>query len=68
MQKVCDDRAPVIITRNRNQSAVMMALEEYEALEETAHLMSSPANAIHLLESIKELKAGRGKERKLASS
>ena len=67
MQKVCDDCAPVIITRNRNQAVVMMALEEYESLEATAHLLSSPANARRLAESIHELRAGRGKERKLVS-
>ncbi|MCW1886629.1 type II toxin-antitoxin system prevent-host-death family antitoxin [Luteolibacter flavescens] len=65
MQKVCDDRAPVIITRNRDQAVVMMALEEYEALQETAHLLSSPANASRLMESVKELRAGKGKERNL---
>jgi antitoxin YefM len=43
----------------------MMALEEYEALQETAHLLSSPANAARLMESLKELKAGKGKERHL---
>jgi antitoxin YefM len=65
MQKVCDDRAPVIITRNRDQAVVMISLAEYEALEETAHLLSSPANATRLMESVRELKAGKGKERKL---
>ena len=66
MQKVCDVRAPIIITRNRDQAVVMISLEEYESLEETAHLLSSPANARRLLESVAELKAGKGKERKLA--
>ncbi|RYD61510.1 MAG: type II toxin-antitoxin system prevent-host-death family antitoxin [Verrucomicrobiaceae bacterium] len=67
MQKVCDDRAPIIITRNRDQAVVIMALEEYEALLETAHLLSSPANATRLMESVKELRAGKGKERQLAT-
>jgi antitoxin YefM len=66
MQKVCDDRAPIIITRNRDQAVVMISLEEYESLEETAHLLSSPANARRLLDSVAELKGGKGKERKLA--
>jgi len=67
MQMVCDDRAPVIITGEKNQSVVMMALEEYEALEETAHLMSSPANAKRLMDSIKDLKKGRGNEQQLVA-
>ncbi len=66
MQQVCDDRAPVVITRNRDQAVVMLSLEEYDALEETAHLASSPANAKRLLESIEALRKGKGRERKLA--
>ena len=66
MQKVCDDRAPIIITRNRDQAVVMISLDEYEALEETAHLLAAPANAARLLESVNELKSGKGKERKLS--
>jgi len=65
MQRVCDDRSPIIITRKRDQAVVMMALEEYESLEETAHLLASPANAERLMESIKELRAGKGKEHEL---
>ena len=65
MDKVCDDREPVIITRNRDQAVVMVSLEEYKSLEETAHLTRSPANARRLLESIRELEAGRGRVRKL---
>ncbi len=65
MDKVCADRAPVIITRNRDQSVVMLSLEEFEALEETAYLLRSPANARRLLESIQSLEAGKGKARTL---
>jgi len=67
MDKVCDDRAPVVITRNRDQSVVMLSLAEYEALEETAHLLRSPANARRLLESIQSLEAGKGKVRTIKS-
>ncbi|HEY5812408.1 MAG TPA: type II toxin-antitoxin system prevent-host-death family antitoxin, partial [Terrimicrobiaceae bacterium] len=52
MDRVCADHSPVIITRNRNQSVVMLSLEDYESLEETAYLMRSPANAKRLLEAI----------------
>src|SRR5213596_2724358 len=38
INRVCEDNAPVIITRNRDQSVVMLSLAEYESLEETAHL------------------------------
>lgn len=33
MNKVCEDHAPIIITRNRDQAVVMMSLQDYEALE-----------------------------------
>jgi len=65
MDQVCEDRAPVVITRNRDQAVVMLSLEDYNALEETAYLMRSPANARRLLASIQELESGKGKVRKL---
>jgi antitoxin YefM len=65
MDKVCSDHAPVIITRNRDQAVVMLALEEYQALEETAYLLKSPANAKRLMQSIAQLKAGKGRVRKV---
>ena len=60
MDRVCTDHTPVIITRNRDQSVVMLSLEDYESLEETAYLMRSPANAKRLLESIHALESGKG--------
>lgn len=65
MDRVCEDREPVIITRNRDQAVVMVSLEDYKALEETAYLMRSPANARRLLSSIQQLESGKGKARKL---
>lgn len=66
MKKVCDDHDPVIITRKQHDTVIMMSLEDYEALNETAYLLHSPKNTRRLLESIEELEKGRGKERKLA--
>ena len=63
MDQVCRDRAPMIITRNRDQAVVMISLDEFEALEATAHLLKSPANARRLLESIRSLESGKGKQR-----
>jgi len=65
MDQVCRDRAPIVITRNRDQSVVMMSLEEYEQLEETAHLLRSPANARRLLAAIQSLESGKGKARRI---
>jgi len=65
MDQVCRDRAPVVITRNRDQAVVMMSLDDYEELEETAHLLRSPTNARRLLAAIQSLEAGKGKARKI---
>jgi len=66
MAKVCDDHAPVIITRKAAKPVIMMSLADYEALEETAYLLRSPENARRLLESMTELATGKGTERELA--
>ncbi len=66
MDRVCEDHAPVIVTRKASSSVVMISLEDYESLEETSYLLRSPRNARRLLESIVELEAGRGIERELA--
>ena len=66
MEKVCNDHAPVIITRKSESPVVMMSLEDFQALEETAYLLRSPENARRLIESIAELQAGKGSEKELA--
>ena len=66
MDRVCDDHEPLIVTRNGAQSVVMLSLEDYQALEETAALRRSPASAKRLLAAVAQLKAGKGNERDLA--
>jgi antitoxin YefM len=66
MDRVCEDHEPLIITRNGQQSVVMMSLEDYKALEETAYLLRNPTNAKRLLAATEQLNAGKGKARKLA--
>jgi antitoxin YefM len=65
IEKVCEDHDPMIITKRRDKAVVLMSLEDYESLEETAYLLRSPRNARRLLESIKQLEEGRGTERDL---
>ena len=65
MKKVCDDHAPIIVTRKNNEAVILMSLEDYEALTETAYLMQSPKNAKRLIESIEELNSGKGQEREI---
>jgi antitoxin YefM len=66
MDRVCDDHEPVIITRNGDQSVVMLSLEDFKSLEETAYLLRSPANATRLLEAVARLNKGKGSARKLS--
>ena len=66
IKRVCRNHEPVTITRKREDAVVMMSLADYESLQETAYLLRSPKNAQRLLEAIRELKQGKGKERKLA--
>ena len=65
MEQVCNDHAPIIITRKSEAPVVMMSLEDYQAMEETTYLLRSPANARNLLESIAELEVGKGTEHAL---
>lgn len=65
MSKVTEDFEPVLITRGKGGNCVLMSYEQYSSLEETAYLMRSPANAQRLLDSMAELKQGKGIEREL---
>ena len=65
MDRVVADRSPVVVTRKRGESVVMVSLADWNALEETLHLMSSPANAKRLAEAVRQLEAGEGTEREL---
>jgi len=66
MTRVCEDHEPLIITRNSEQSVVMLSLEDYKALEETAYLLRNPTNARRLLSATAQLAAGKGVKRDLA--
>lgn len=65
MERVCDDHDPVIITRKSARSVVMMSLDDYNSIEETAYLLRSPANAENLRESIKQYESGKYRNRDL---
>jgi antitoxin YefM len=65
INRVCEDQAPIVITRNRDQAVVMLSLAEYESLQETAYLLRSPANAKRLIAAVETLNRGKGIKRKL---
>ena len=60
MDRVCNDHEPLIITRNGDQSVVMLSLDDFQSLEETAYLLRSPVNARRLLAATEQLAAGHG--------
>lgn len=65
MNRVCNDHEALIITRNKEQSVVMISLEDYQSLEETAYLLRTPANARRLLAAVTQLNLNQGIERSL---
>jgi antitoxin YefM len=65
MDRVVADHQPVVISRQKAESVVMVSLADWHAIEETLHLLSTPANATRLQSAIEELDAGRGTERQL---
>jgi antitoxin YefM len=65
MSKTVKDKVHTLITRQRGRSCVLISLDDYNALQETAYLMSNSANAKHLINSIEELRSGKGKHKEL---
>jgi len=65
MDRVIADRTHVVVTRQKSEAVVMVSLSEWNAMEETMHLLSSPKNAERLRASIQQMDAGQGKERDL---
>ena len=66
LNAVVNDREEVVITRAGHDPVVMVALDDYESLKETAYLLRSPENARRLVTSIEHLEAGHGIRRDLA--
>ncbi len=64
IEQVNEDAIAVEIT-SKAGSAVLISLAEYEALQETAYLLRSPANAQRLRDADAALREGRGERREL---
>lgn len=67
LDAVTDDREEVVITRVGRESVVIVSLDDYESLKETAYLLRSPANAARLVQAIDRLESNRGEEHELSS-
>jgi antitoxin YefM len=59
LDRVYDDNETIIIARKDNENVVMVSIDEYNSLVETAHLLSTEANARHLADSIGQARAGQ---------
>lgn len=65
IEKVTQDHAPILITRQKGAAAVLVSLEDFESWQETTYLMRNPANAVHLRRGIAQVEAGKTRRRKL---
>ncbi len=68
MNRVCDDHAPIIITRQNERPVVMISLEDYNAIEETLYLVKSSKNASRLAKSLGDLKERKTEKHDLIES
>jgi antitoxin YefM len=60
LNSVVDDREEVVITRAGREPVVIVSLDDYESLKETAYLLRNPENGRRLLTAIDRLEDGRG--------
>jgi antitoxin YefM len=66
MDQAIDDRVPILVTRQGGKgNVVILSEQEFEGWQETLHLLGNPANAMRLLESVREADAGLTVEREL---
>lgn len=65
MDKVFESKSPLFVTRANGEDVVVLSKEDYDGIQETLHLLSSPKNAYQLKESIEEFNNGGGQERSL---
>ena len=65
MDQVNEDHAPLYVTRQRGEGAVLLSEKDYASIEETLYLMSSPRNAARLTEAIEGLRRGDSEARDL---
>ncbi len=68
MRQVNENHEPVVVTSQRGAPVVIMSLDDYQSLEETAYLLRSPVGARRLLESVEELRNGGGLVRELSDA
>jgi len=68
VDQVVEDADFTVIARRDAPDAVLMSLDTFNGLMETVHLLKSPANAVHLERSIKQLRQKKVKQMPLADA
>lgn len=68
LDRVYEDQETIIVARRDNENVVMISIDEYNSLVETAHLLSTEANARHLAESIQQARDGKTSQHNLVES
>ena len=58
IESVAERHEPLLIT-SKSADVIMMSREDYDSMQETMYLLSSPNNANRLLASIAEYEAGK---------
>ena len=56
LDKVNEDRTPVLVTRQNGEPAVLISLKDFNAFEETSYLLASPQNSERLRKSLDNAK------------
>jgi antitoxin YefM len=59
MDEACSNHEPILITRRKGENVVLLSLEDYESIMESDYLLSSPANAARLMQSLEESRSGK---------
>ena len=60
LDDVEENNETLILKRGSGNGTVIISLDEYNAIMETMHLLSSKKNADRLYESITQIKEGKG--------
>ncbi len=68
IEQVVADAEPAILGTENGDKVVLVSLDEFNSWKETLYLLSNPANAAHLRQSIAEARAGEVEEKALVDA
>ena len=62
---IFSSRSPLFVTRSKGEDVVVLSKTDYESMQETIHLLSSPKNAERIAVALKEYEEGKGEVKEL---